>query len=139
MSVMRELVEDAETELINPQIKAASGADGALSFYLYLRSLLIVFNFLIANALKLGKIKIKISTFRLVPNQVRSTRHGGSRHVVEYLLSIQIAQGQAGDDTSDDRSKLEKEQGKSTKNVGTDVKSAGQPSKADTGTVSPRD
>ncbi|KAG8897869.1 hypothetical protein FRC00_003716 [Tulasnella sp. 408] len=103
LSVMRELAEDAETELFNPQIEAASGADAA--------------------ALKVGKIKNKVLKLT-----------GFSQ-----VLKIKIAKGQAaGDDTSDDESKLAEEQGKLTKNIATDVKSAGQASKAATGTVSPR-
>ncbi|KAG8957320.1 hypothetical protein FRC00_004152 [Tulasnella sp. 408] len=101
MSVMRELAEDAETE-----------------------------------------IKNKISTFRLVPNpenQGRSTRHGGFRHVAGYPPSIQIAKGQGGDDTSGNGSTLEKEQGEPTKIVATGREERGEPSKADTETVSPHD
>ncbi|KAG8913589.1 hypothetical protein FRC01_004474 [Tulasnella sp. 417] len=103
LSVMRELAEDAETQLFNPQIKAASGAD--------------------ADALQVGKIKNKV---------LKLTG-------LSQIQKIKIAKGQAaGDDTSSDEAKLEEEQTKLTKNIATDVKSAGQPSKAATGTVSPR-
>lgn len=103
LNVMRELAEDAETELFNPQIAAASGADAA--------------------ALSVGKIKNKVLK---LTGEVQ-------------VLKIKIAQGKAaGKDTSSDESSLTVEQGKLTKNIATDVKSAGKPSKAASGTVSPR-
>ncbi|KAK7035222.1 hypothetical protein VNI00_011989 [Paramarasmius palmivorus] len=95
---MRSAAEDAETELFNPAIDAASGAD--------------------ADALQVGKIKNKV---------LKLTG-------LSQVLKIQIAQAEAsGDDTADLEDKLSEEQGKLTKNIATDKKSAGAASNLNSG------
>ncbi|KAK7472908.1 hypothetical protein VKT23_001015 [Stygiomarasmius scandens] len=67
-----------------------------------------------ADALQVGKIKNKVLK---LTGEVQ-------------VLQIQLAQAQAaGDDTSDIEEKLSEEQTKLSKNIDTDVKSAGEPSK----------
>ncbi|KAF9260326.1 hypothetical protein L218DRAFT_962646 [Marasmius fiardii PR-910] len=91
---MRSAAENAETELFNPAIEAASGAE--------------------AEALQNGKIQNKVLKL-ICLGQVRN---------------ITLAQAQAeGEDTAKIETKLADTATKLTKNIATDVKNAGAPSK----------